>query len=102
VRPEAGWEHHGPLGYGELQEVFEETPSVRKKTEKESTTEPICLTKKEWRAIKAWFRAEEAVLRDSYGEPRNREGTYRKHYAKASPTGSALYEAAREVFGDES
>lgn len=61
----------------------------------------VRLSAKEWRAIREWFRAEEACLRDSYGEPGNREGTYRKIYAKAHPTGSALYEAAREVFGEQ-
>lgn len=65
------------------------------------TSRPVRLTANEWRAIRAWFRAEEAILRDSYGEPGRKEQTYRNNYAEAQPTGAALYEAAREVFGDE-
>lgn len=61
----------------------------------------VRLTAKEWRAVREWFRAEEAVLRGSYGEPHDKAGTYRKNYAEAEPTGSALYEAAREVFGEQ-
>jgi hypothetical protein len=59
------------------------------------------LTQKEWSALVRWFRAEEATMRYSYGEPHDREGTFRKNYAAADPTGAALYEAARAVFGDQ-
>lgn len=59
------------------------------------------LTDKEWRALRDWFRAEEASLRYSYGEPGRKEDTFRTNYAAADPTGSALYEAARKVVGDQ-
>lgn len=61
----------------------------------------VRLTAQEWKAIRGWFRCEEASLRDSYGEPHDKEGTWRKNYAEALPTGAAIYEAARKVFGDE-
>ena len=64
------------------------------------TGKPVKLTYKEWRALREWFRAEEGTLRSSYGEPHDKEGTFRQHYAQAHPTGAALYEAARKVFGD--
>lgn len=67
----------------------------------ETITKPIKLTAKEWRVLVQWFRAEEATLRYSYGEPHDREGTFRKNYADGDPTGAALYEAAREVFGEQ-
>lgn len=65
------------------------------------TEKPVKLTRKEWRAVVQWFRAEEASLRYSYGEPHNQEATFRGNYAQADPTGSALYEAARQVFGEQ-
>jgi hypothetical protein len=60
------------------------------------------LTKKEWSALVGYFRAEEAVLRDSYGEPGDLEGTWKKNYrATAHPIEYALYEAARRVIDGE-
>jgi hypothetical protein len=59
------------------------------------------LTQKEWSALVRWFRAEEATLRYSYGEPGRKEETYRKNYAAVDPIASALYEGARQVIEGE-
>lgn len=55
------------------------------------------LTKKEWNTLVALFRFYEVELRNSYGEPRDKKGTFRVRYAEADPIGAHLYEAAREV-----
>lgn len=60
----------------------------------------IRLSAKEWRAIRAFFRYEEAILKDSYGTVGDKARTYREKYKEVNPMGSAFYEAAREVFGE--
>ena len=60
---------------------------------------PIRLTYKEWKALREFFRYEESIIRTSFGEPGNLEGTFREHYKESEPDASALYERARAVFG---
>lgn len=55
------------------------------------------LTKKEWNTLVALFRFCEVELRNSYGEPRDKDGTFRERYMETDPIGAHLYEAAREV-----
>ena len=63
-------------------------------------TRTMRLTYGEWKALRNFFRHEESIIRTSFGEPGNLEGTFREHYKESEPHASALYERAREVFGD--
>jgi hypothetical protein len=63
-------------------------------------TRTVRLTYKEWKTLREFFRYEETIIRNSFGEPGNLEGTFRKNYEESEPDAWALYERARKVFGD--
>lgn len=56
----------------------------------------IELAPKHWTAIVKYFRAEERILRDSYGIP-GRKKAWFKEYRRMQPNGAALYEKARDA-----